>query len=155
MVVRVMAVLTTLLIAGCTAASPPAEEPAAGTAATEFTSEVAVPVPTVAEDTSPALATPAAPAVDPLAFLRAQQSACAAHAATTGNPVAEPDRFSGATVVRALGDGAYLVRDGRGTELVVDPAKGVVLPPSGRADDLMPAPYGFGCPESVFVGTAD
>lgn len=140
-----------ILTAGCAVASPPAEAPAAATA----TTGAATPVPAVTVDTTPVLATPAVPAVDPVAFLRSQQAACAAHAATTGNPAVEPDRFSGATVVRGLGDGAYLVRDGRGTELVVEPAKGVVLPPSGRTTDLMPSPYGFGCPETVFVGAAD
>lgn len=95
------------------------------------------------------------PERDPVAFFRAQQAVCAHHAAGTGNPTVEPDRFSGASWVRDPGDGAYLVQDGQGTRLVVGRATGIVLPTSGRPGDLMPAPCGFGCPETVFIGAAD
>lgn len=72
-----------------------------------------------------------------------------------GCPGVEADRFAGATLVRALGGGAYLVVDGRGTRLVVEPAKGGVRPESGRTADVLPAPYGFGCPETVLLGASD
>lgn len=105
----------------------------------------------------PAAATAAAATAQPdaVAFFRAQEAGCARHAAARGNPPVESDRFAGATLVRALGGGAYLVADGRGTRLVVDPGEGVVRPESGRTGDVMPAPYGFGCPEAVFLGAAD
>ncbi len=66
----------------------------------------------------------------------------------------EPDRFSGAKVVRDLGNGATQIDDGRGTRLVVVPRRGIVLPASGRTTDVMPPPYEFGCSEKVFVGAS-
>ena len=138
-------------LAGCATVSPPNELPAAATVAATVAAASST---TAAAATAPALATPV-PAVDPVAFFRAQQAACARHAASTGNPGVDPGRFADATSVRDLGDGAYLVRDGQGTQLVVEPGKGIVLPQSGRAGDVMPQPYGFGCPETVFVGGAD
>jgi hypothetical protein len=149
--------LAVLVLAGsavaCTsAASTPVESPAAPTVTTALSA--ATTTPTAA---APALATTATPVNAPgaVAFFQAQEGPCARHAVATGNPSVEPDRFSGATQVSDLGGGAYLVRDGRGTELRVEPGQGVVLPPSGRTTDLMPPPYGFGCPETVFVGAAD
>jgi hypothetical protein len=141
------------LAAACTSTpSAPAESPSASTVGTA----VAAPTAT-AVAAAPTLATTATStsAPDAVAFFRSLQAGCAQHAAATGNPVVEPDRFAGATQVRDLGGGSYLVRDGQGTELVVQPAKGVVLPASGRAGDLMPSPYGFGCSEKVFLGGSD
>ena len=66
----------------------------------------------------------------------------------------EPDRFSGAKVVRELGNGSTLIEDGGGTQLVVVPGRGIVLPPSGRESDVMPMPYEFGCSTKVFVGAS-
>jgi hypothetical protein len=148
----VLALAGSAVTAACTStASAPVEAPSASTATT------AVSVPVTGTTAPAALAATVTPGNAPgaVAFLQAQQAACAQHAAATGNPPVEPDRFSGATEVSDLGNGAYLVRDGRGTELRVEPAKGVVLPPSGNQTDLMPSPYGFGCPETVFVGAAD
>jgi len=139
-----------LLAAGCTTTSPPTETQSAAAATTEAAAQAT----TVAVAATPVLATPA-PERDPVAFFRAQQAVCAHHAAGTGNPTVEPDRFSGASWVRDPGDGAYLVQDGQGTRLVVGRATGIVLPTSGRPGDLMPAPCGFGCPETVFIGAAD
>jgi hypothetical protein len=122
-----------------------------------------LPTPTVAPTTPapappvPALPPPGttAPAVpDPLAFFRAQEAPCQQFAQQIGNPVVEPDRFSGAKVVRDLGKGATQIVDGRGTRLVVVPKRGIVLPESGRTDDAMPLPYEFGCSEKIFVGAA-
>jgi hypothetical protein len=142
------------LVAACTStASAPMEPPSAATATTAVSSQAAA-VPAAGTPTLAATVT-RANAPGAVAFFQAQQGACAQHAVATGNPVVEPDRFSGATQVSNLGNGAYLVRDGRGTELRVEPGKGVVLPPSGNSTDLMPSPYGFGCPETVFVGAAD
>ena len=78
------------------------------------------------------------PARDPLAFFRAQEAPCAQFAQQVGNPVVEPERFSGAKVVRDLGRGATQIVDGRGTRLVVVPQRGIVLPESGRTDEAMP-----------------
>lgn len=129
-------------------------EPPAAATVTTAASAPATAVPAGATPTLAATVT-AANAPGAVAFFQAQQAACTQHAAATGNPAVEPDRFSGATQVSDLGNGAYLVRDGRGTELRVEPGKGVVLPSSGSATDVMPPPYGFGCPETVFVGAAD
>jgi hypothetical protein len=52
------------------------------------------------------------------------------------------------------GERATLIRDGRGTQLVVVPPRGVVLPPSGRESEVMPMPYEFGCSTTVFVGAS-
>lgn len=100
-------------------------------------------------------ATPPSSESDAVAFFRDQEAACRAHADRVGNPVVEPDRFATAMLVRDLGGGAHLVEDGQGTRLVVRPGDGIVLPESGEDTDLMPPPYGFGCPEDVFRGTAD
>ena len=129
--------------------------------------DTTVPLPTVAASitaapqatepppaTTAALATSVTPVPDPLAFFRAQEAPCRQFAQQVGNPVVEPDRFSGAKVVRDLGNGATQIVDGRGTRLVLVPKRGIVLPASGRTDDAMPLPYEFGCSEKVFVGAA-
>lgn len=105
--------------------------------------------------TAQAPSTTAAPATDPLAFFRAQEAGCDGFARQVGNSPVEPDRFSGAKVVRALDNGATQIEDGRGMRLVVVPAKGIVLPASGNPKDVMPPPYGFSCSEKVFIGAAD
>jgi hypothetical protein len=114
------------------------------------------PVPGAAAPAATPTAAPATPATPPdaLAFFRAQEGPCKAHAEQVGNPVVEPDRFSGATVVRELGNGATLIEDGGGTQLVVVPRRGIVLPPSGRESDVMPMPYEFSCSTTVFVGAS-
>ena len=50
----------------------------------------------------------------------------------------EGERFRDAKVVRDLGDGTTEIEDGRGTHLVVDPGRGIVLPASGKQCDVMP-----------------
>lgn len=135
--------LVGVVLAGCATTAPVATAPA-------------VPTSAVAAPTATAPTPAAAPvAVDPVAFFRAQEPACRAHAAQYGNSPAEPQRFSGARLVRRLGDDAYLVVDGLGTRLVVRPAAGVVLPESGRGSDPAPDPYRFACPETVFLGSSD
>ncbi len=150
--VAVLTLAGSALVTACTStASVPAQPPAALTVTTAGSAPA-----TTTGSAAPALAaTPTASSVGAVEFFRAQQAGCAQHAVATGNPAVETDRFSGATQLRDLGGGSYLVRDGRGTELVVQPAKGVVLPASGKATDAMPAPYGFGCSETVFVGGSD
>ena len=150
----VLALAGPAVAAACTStASAPVEAPAAST----VTTAASAPPTSSAEAATPTLAATVTTANTPgaVAFFQAQEAPCRQHAAATGNPPVEPDRFSGATEVRDLGNGAYLIRDGQGTELRVEPGKGVVLPPSGRATDSMPPPYGFGCSEKVFVGAAD
>jgi hypothetical protein len=96
-----------------------------------------------------------APAPDgPLVFFRSQEASCKQFAQQVGNAVVEPDRFSKAKVVRDLSNGATQIVDGRGTRLVVVPKRGIVLPESGRTDDVMPPPYEFSCSEKIFVGAA-
>lgn len=136
-----------LVLAGCGGASSDTSDAAA---------------PGVASDAATGPATQASPStsarpapVEPVTFFRAQAPGCRAHAKQYGNPQVESARFIRATLVDALGGGAYLIRDGLGTRLVVRPTDRVVLPESGKETDLMPAPYGTGCPPEVFKGSAD
>ena len=119
-------------LAGCTVAGTPAPAPAP-------------PSPTAA---------PTSAAPDPLAFFRAQEESCKQFAAQQGIDAVEGERFRDAKVVRDTGDGTTEIEDGRGTHLVVDPGRGIVLPASGKQSDVMPPPYGFTCSEKVFVGAS-
>ena len=94
------------------------------------------------------------PPAEPVTFFRSLAPACRAHARKTGNPQVEAARFIRASLVDALGGGAFLIRDGFGVRLVVRPAGQVVLPESGKDSDDMPAPYSFGCPPEVFKGAS-
>lgn len=132
-----------------TAASAPAA--ATTTAPATVTTSAAAPS---SPATTPAPTTTTAPAPDALAFFRAQEGPCREFARRVGNTAVEPDRFEGATVLRELANGATQIRDGRGTRLVVVPRRGIVLPASGRTDDVMPLPYEFGCSEKIFVGAS-
>jgi hypothetical protein len=118
-------------LAGCTTAGTPAPAPP--------------PPPTAAPTTS---------APDALAFFRAQEESCKRFAAQQGIDAVEGERFRDAKVVRDTGDGTIEIEDGRGTHLVVDPGRGIVLPASGKQSDVMPPPYGFTCSEKVFVGAS-
>jgi hypothetical protein len=127
-------------LAGCTTTGTPAPAPPPSPAAP----------PTAAR--TPAPTTTAAP--DALAFFRAQEEPCKQFAARQGIDAVDGERFRDAKVVRDLGDGATEIADGRGTHLVVDPGRGIVLPASGEQSDVMPPPYGFTCSEKVFVGAS-
>ena len=142
--VGLLAAASTLLVtlSACAVDGTPKPAPGAGAPAAAAGS-----TPTAAPATSPA-------PPDALAFFRAQEGPCKAYAEQVGNPVVEPDRFSGAKVVRELGNGSTLIEDGRGTRLVVVPGRGIVSPPSGRESDVMPMPYEFGCSTTVFVGAS-
>jgi hypothetical protein len=118
-------------LAGCTTAGTPAPAPP--------------PPPTAAPTTA---------APDALAFFRDQEESCKQFAAQQGIAAVDGERFRDATVVRALGDGTTEIADGQGTHLVVDPARGIVLPASGKQSDVMPPPYAFTCSEKVFVGAS-
>jgi 3-oxoacyl-ACP reductase-like protein len=124
-------------LAGCTTAGTPAPAPAPAPA----------PPPTAAPTTATA-------APDPVGFFRAQEESCKQFAAQQGIAPVEDERFRDAKVVRDLGGGTTEIEDGHGTHLVVDPARGIVLPASGKPTDVMPPPYGFTCSEKVFVGAA-
>ena len=91
---------------------------------------------------------------DALAFFRAQEESCKQFAAQQGIDAVEGERFRDAKVVRDLGDGTTEIEDVRGTHLVVEPGRGIVLPASGKQSDVMPPPYGFTCSEKVFVGAS-
>ena len=109
---------------------------------------------TVAGTPAPAPAPATAAAPDPLAFFRAQEESCKQFAAQQGIAPVEEERFRDAKVVRDLGGGTTEIEDGRGTHLVVDPGRRIVLPASGKQSDVMPPPYGFTCSEKIFVGAA-
>ena len=102
-------------LAGCTTAGTPAPAPP--------------PPPTAAPTTA---------APDALAFFRAQEESCKQFAAQQGIDAVEGERFREAKVVRDTGDGTTEIEDGRGTHLVVDPGRGIVLPASGKQSDVMP-----------------
>ncbi|MGI8814842.1 MAG: hypothetical protein ACR2G2_06010 [Pseudonocardia sp.] len=97
----------------------------------------------------------AAPVTDPVAFFRMQEQVCRAHAQKQGNAQVEPARFAKAKLVRALGGGTFIIADGMGTRLAVRPAARSVLPESGKVTDIMPAPYGIGCPSEIFEGASE
>ena len=103
---------------------------------------------------APPTAAPTTAAPDPVAFFRAQEESCKQFATQQGIAPVEDERFRDAKVVRDLGGGTTEIEDGRGTHLVVDPGRGIVLPASGKPTDVMPPPYGFTCSEKVFVGAA-
>ncbi|WP_433294063.1 hypothetical protein ACQPZQ_09245 [Pseudonocardia sp. CA-142604] len=137
-------------LVGCTSSgeSPPA------TAAAPTTAPVAQDTTTAAAPTTfPTATTTVTAAPDAVAFFKAQEPACRAEAERVGNPVVDPARFAGAKLVQQNTDGTALIEDGEGTQLIVDVSGKKVLPPSGNPEDLMPDPYGFGCPPEVFVGT--
>ena len=133
-------------LAGCTTAGTPAPAPPPPPTAAPTT-----PVPSTAAPSTPA---PSTAAPDALAFFRAQEEPCRRFAAQQGIDPVDGERFRGATVVRALGDGTTEIADGQGTHLVVDPGRRVVLPASGKQSDVMPPPYAFTCSEKVFVGAS-
>lgn len=135
-------------MAGCTS-TPENASPSAGVPT------AAAPTTAPAPESPPSTSVRSAPAIDPVAFFRAQEPGCRAQAKKYDNPPVESARFFGAKLVRALGDGAFLISDGLGTRLVVRPAAPTVLPESGNEADEMPAPYGAGCPPEVFKGTSD
>ena len=103
---------------------------------------------------APPTAAPTTAAPDPVAFFRAQEESCKQFATQQGIAPVEDERFRDAKIVRDLGGGTTEIEDGRGTHLVVDPGRGIVLPASGKPTDVMPPPYGFTCSEKVFVGAA-
>jgi hypothetical protein len=120
-------------LAGCTTAGNPAPAP---------------PPPTAAPPTA---AAPTTAATDALAFLPRPGGVLQAVRRAAGHRRGGGRRFRDAKVVRDLGDGTTEIEDGRGTHLVVDPRRGIVLPASGKQSDVMPPPYGFTCSEKVFV----
>ncbi|GAA1227629.1 hypothetical protein GCM10009608_74610 [Pseudonocardia alaniniphila] len=96
----------------------------------------------------------------PVDFFRAQMSLCSQYSSLAGRgndnyPHVEMDRFRRSVLVREIDRDTALIEDGRGTRLVVDQWKtmGIVLPSSGRPEDVMPAPYRLGCPPDRFVGS--
>jgi hypothetical protein len=149
--VVLVGVAVAAVLVGCTTSgeTPPV------TSAPPTTAPAARDATPAAPTTRPAATTTTAPAQDPVAFFRAQEPVCRAHAEQVGNSVVEPARFAGAKLVRRNTDGTALIEDGAGTQLVVDVSGKRVLPPSGNPVDFMPDPYGFGCPPEVFVGAAD
>jgi ABC-type transport system substrate-binding protein len=138
-------------LVGCTSSgeTPPA------TAAPPTTAPIAQGTTSAAAPTTfPTATTTVTTAPDAVAFFKAQEPLCKAHAERVGNPVVDPTRFAGAKLVQRNTDGTALIEDGEGTQLIVDVPGEKVLPPSGNAEDFMPDPYGFGCPPEVFAGTA-
>jgi hypothetical protein len=87
-----------------------------------------------------------------LDFFRSTEAECRAHTDRVGNMPPEPQRFAGATVVGSAGDGAWLVEDGLGDELIVDLVDRVVYSTDGPEMPL-PTIYSFGCPEDRYLGT--
>jgi hypothetical protein len=138
-------------LVGCTSSgeTPPATTAAPTTApVAQDTTSAGAPT------TFPTETTTVTTSPDAVAFFKAQEPVCQAHAERFGNPVVAPTRFAGAKLVQRNTDGTALIEDGEGTQLIVDASGKKVLPPSGDPVDFMPDPYGFGCPPEVFVGSA-
>ena len=106
-------------------------------------------------------------------YFASLETACTAF--VSGRPIVESVRFTEAKILSEQSPGKWLLRDGLGTELIVDtrgwvggdpadvfrsgavlPAKGAwIVTPTGGPEDVLPRNYAFGCPEDIFVGKAD
>lgn len=117
------------------------------------------------DDDSTVAAKPTAPTEDggdaypgqaALEFFQSTEPACAEHAKSTGNDVADPSLFATALYDADLSEkaGGDVITDGAGTPLLVDADAGTITSVDGP-DAAMPQPYSFACPEDVYVGTID
>jgi len=107
------------------------------------TSTTALPPPTI----------PRAEADSALAFFRATESDCTAHANRVGNEPVPSSFFSGAVTEGPAPGGGRLIRDGAGNRLVVRVDEHVVYDAAGR-EAVLPHEYSFGCPETLYLGSA-
>jgi hypothetical protein len=156
-----LVLLAVALTAGC-AGEPSIDELSAGSGGANGSGRTTAILETLGQPPGPPRPVPIEIPASALAFFRAQQTSCSQYASLAGlgattYPDVEADRFSRAVLVRELDRDTALVEDGRGTRLVVDmwnTTTGVVLPASGRPEDVMPAPYRLGCPSDVFVGAS-
>lgn len=103
------------------------------------------------------------PAPDPavlsaaaIELFEATEDICADHADAVGNTPIDPEHFDGAEVVdvRPGDPDLVVIRDGVGVELFVALDRDEVWG-GPEPDAIMPAPYSFGCPPEVYVGTLD
>lgn len=133
-------VATTITEATTTTAAPP-PEPSTTTAA-----PTTAPTPTAAPTVPPESPDAA------LAFFRSTEAMCRSHAQQFGNPEVPAQYFSGASPVEPRGGGRWLIRDGGGTLLVVDPNARVVHPADGP-EGLLRHEYSFGCSEQLYLGS--
>lgn len=108
-----------------------------------------------ADDPDPA-PDPAVLAAAAIERFEATEEICADHADAVGNPPIDPEHFDGAEVVEVRpGDpDLVVIQDGVGVELFVALDRDEVWG-GPEPDAVMPAPYSFGCPPEVYVGTLD
>lgn len=139
------------LVAGCgdddgadAGTAPTATVTATVTASAEVTEEAVVEPPPVPEGPT---------GQDAVDFFRSTEADCAAFATSVGNDVLPGFLFTDASVGRDLGDGSWVVVDGAGAELVVDLSAGVVHGVDGPTG-VLPIDYSFGCPETLYLGSA-
>ncbi|WP_433281771.1 hypothetical protein ACQPZA_15770 [Pseudonocardia xinjiangensis] len=155
-----LVLLAVALTAGC-AGEPSIDELSAGSGGVNGSGRTTAVLQRLGPPPGPPQPVPIEIPASPLAFFRAQQTSCSQYASLAGlgdptYPGVEADRFSEAVLVRELDRDTALIEDGRGTRLVVDMwnTSGVVLPASGRPEDVMPAPYRLGCSPDDFIGTS-
>lgn len=88
-----------------------------------------------------------------LAFFRQTEADCATYAERTSNPVVPSSLFEKAKVIGPSSGPAWLIEDGEGNQLVVNPVARVIHSVDGPSG-VLPQIYSFGCPESVYLGSA-
>jgi len=155
-----LVLLATAITAGC-AGEPSLDALGAASGGANDTGRVVATLEALGPPPGPPRPVPIEIPTSPVDFFRAQMSLCSQYASLAGlgddtYPHVEEDRFRRSVLVRELDRDTALIEDGRGTRLIVDQWKtmGVVLPSSGRAEDVMPAPYRLGCPPDRFVGAS-
>lgn len=149
-----LALVTALIGVGC-AESQDSSAPSTSSSVPETTIAHSTTAPSQSEEQDPAdEPLDDASSAQALEFFRGTRTACADHTESTGNPVVADEWFDDARVVENLGDGAWLIIDGAGNRLVVEPDEGVVYSEDGR-DAVLPMEYSFGCPETVYLGSLD
>ncbi|WP_433559696.1 hypothetical protein ACQPWY_16525 [Pseudonocardia xinjiangensis] len=155
-----LVLLAAALTAGC-AGEPSIDELSAGSGGANGSGRSTAVLETLGPPPGPPRPVPIEIPATALAFFQDQQTSCSQYASLAGlgdatYPNVEAERFDRAVLVRELDRDTALIEDGRGTRLVVDMwnASGVVLPASGRPDDVMPAPYRLGCSPDDFIGTS-
>jgi hypothetical protein len=156
-----LVLLATAITAGC-AGEPSLDALGAASGGAQETGRAVARLETLGPPPGPPRPAPVEIPTNPVEFFRAQMSPCSQYSTLAGlgndnYPHVEMDRFRRSVLVRELDRDTALIEDGRGTRLIVDQWRttgGVVLPSSGRAEDVMPAPYRLGCPPDLFVGSS-
>lgn len=99
--------------------------------------------------------TPGPTSADAIAYFLASEQLCLDFT-EGGNPPPEPQRFVDPEFLGRIPTSKFLIRDGTGTELVVDfeysPA---VIYLAEGPEAVLPFDLSFGCPHDLYLGTMD